>query len=440
MNIKLPVRVVRAVAVLALAGRLLAAVWAEPVTLSSLGDIAALGKKNSLEYAKAQIAESLALDAIPGVFKFDSSSISTSASYASAPDGTPSLGLSASANVPIIEQVGISLSIDDSLNASLGASVNPLSHSASRTMALIAYEKAQAATVEAGKTAATNAIKAALSWMSQQRKLETLRSDVELKKDTYEAAKSSNALQPEVTSTDDLVSALRAWSSARSSLLKSEATVRTALVSLYSAIGSTADELTVTGIDITTLEQDLTALESSLAGTLEGNAAPSYSLLVATLGVESDAASAAAIWAFEPDLSLGVNLGLPASGTITPSATLRFNLSLDNFRSDDKADALASLELAKKALARQAASDEAAWDSVVASVKAAAINVESAALARDQALEVAAIAAFNLEAGSGSLLEKRTADLSVASAADEYYQAMMDAYLAWLDLAYREGR
>jgi hypothetical protein len=182
MNIKLPVRIVRAVAVLALAGRLLAGAWAEPAALSSLGDIAALDKKNSLDHAKAYIAESSALNAIPGVFKFDSSSISTTASYANAPDGTPSLGLSASANVPIIEQVGVSLSIDDSLNASLGASVNPLSHSASRTMALITYEKAQAATVEAGKTAATNAIKAALSWMSQQRKLETVRKDVDLKK------------------------------------------------------------------------------------------------------------------------------------------------------------------------------------------------------------------------------------------------------------------
>ncbi len=440
MNIKLPVRVVRTVAALALAGMLLASAWAEPVTLSSLGDIAALGKKNSLEYAKAQIVERSALDAIPSVFKLDSSSISTSASYASAPDGLPSLGLSASANVPIIEQVGVSLSIDDSLNASLGASVNPLSHSASRTMALIAHEKAQAATVEAGKTAATNAIKAALSWMSQQRKLETLRKDVELKKDAYEAAKASNAIEPDITTTDDLVSALRAWSSARSSLLKSEASVRTALVSLYSAIGSSADEVSLTGLELDRLEQELKTLESSLAGIMEGSAAPSYSLLVATLGVESDEASAAAIWAFEPDLSLGVNLGLPAGGTITPSATLRFSLSLDDFRSDDKADALASLELAKKALVRQAASDEAAWESAVATVKAATINVESVALAREQALEVAAIAAFNLESGSSSSLEKRTADLSVDSAGDEYYQALVDAYLAWLDLAYRAGR
>jgi len=53
---------------------------------------------------------------------------------------------------------------------------------------------------------------------------------------------------------------------------------------------------------------------------------------------------------------------------------------------------------------------------------------------------VAAIASFNLQSGTGSALEKRTAELSVDSASDDYYQAMVDAYLAWQDLAYRAGK
>jgi len=440
MKTKLPARAVVSYLALVLTAGAAIGAWAGPVTVSSLKDIAESGKVNSLDYARALNAEASAFDAIPAVLKFGSSSLSTSASYGQSPAGTFLLGGSVSANVPIIEQAGLSLSIDDSLSASLGATVNPLSHSASRTLALISYEKAQAASIEAGKAASINAIKAALTWMSQKRKLETLRKDVQVKKDAYEAAKASNALEPDVTTTDDLVSALRAWSSARSSLLRSEASERSALVSLYAAIGSSASEVSLEVLDLSTLEKELKAFESSLSGVMEGSPAQSYSLLVATLGVESEEASAAAIWAFEPDLSLGLNVGMPAGGSVTPSASLRFSLSLDSFRSDDKADAGASLTIARTALARQAASEEAAWGSAIAAVHAAAISVENAVLALEQAKEVAAIASFNLQSGTGSALEKRTAELSVDSASDDYYQAMVDAYLAWQDLAYRAGK
>jgi hypothetical protein len=450
-------RAALALLILALA----AGAFPETRKLATLDEIAAAGTASSLDYARARNAAATAAAAVPALIKAKSSTLSLAYSYsdssaaAGSAAGSPgqdsaasstSHSLTAAANLPLLDQLSLTGSVKADAatksykSADVGVTLNPLAHSDARTQAQINYQKALAAADEKGRAAGIQAVKAALAWMSQKRQLATLEKTTALKEEAYGAAKASNAVDASATTLDDLVAALKDWSDSRSALVKAQAAERKAETELYSALGSTRDQLSLSALDLETLAAALASLESSLAPAAGSGPAESYSAKAASLDAAGGSAKLAAIWAFEPDLAISAGYSIPSSGKATPSASIKLTLSLDDLKGEKKAEARADLDVALKSLALQKSADANAYDQALAAVQSAKLNSESRKLSRDQSAELAEVAALSYKSGSYSALENESALLALDAADDAYYQALADEYSAWLDLGVLAGK
>jgi hypothetical protein len=414
--------------------------------LATLDEVAAAGKAASLDYLKARNAAAAAAAAVPALVQAKSSTLAASYAYtgdsASSKGGSGggASGFSASAAVPLLDQIGLAASVSSDLSATVSASLSPLAHSDARTQATIAYQRALAAEEEAGRSAGDTAVKAALAWMSMSRQLATQERLAALKKDAYDAAKASNAIDPLTTTLDDLVTALQDWSDSRSALIKAQAAERKAETDMYAALGSSRGEVEVSVLGLDALAEALPALEQSLAGAASSGPAESFSAASAGLDVASSRAKLDSIWAFEPDLALSGGLSIAPNGSISPNASVKLTLSLDDLKGVQKAQAKADLDASLKTLALQKSADANAYDQALAAVQAAKLNSESRKTARDQSAELVDVASYSFKSGTYSAIENETAILALASAEDAYYQALADEYGAWLDLAKLAGK
>jgi outer membrane protein TolC len=423
-------RAALALLILALA----AGAYPEAKKLATLDEVAAAGLANSLDYAKARNAVAAAAAAVPALVKAKSSVLATTYSY-----DNPKTS-SIAATLPILDQIGLSASVAQDLSSTLSASLNPLSHSDTRTQAQIAYQKALAAMDDKGRTAGSEAVKAALTWMSRSRQVATQEKLTALKEEAYMATKAANALDPTTTTLDDLVTALKDWSDARTALVKAQAADRSAETALYAALGSSKGEVEVETLDSGALTAALSSLEASLAGAASSGPAESYAAKAASLEVSSGRAKLASIWAFEPELAISAGIAMSRTMAVSPNASVKLSLSLDDLKGEAKAEARADLDIAVKTLALQKSTDSSGYDQALAAAQAAKLNGEGRKMARDQAAELAEVADFSYKSGSYSAIENETAALALAAAEDDYYQALADEYSAWLDLAAQAGR
>jgi hypothetical protein len=421
----------------------------QAASLTTLDQIAAAGKENSLDYAKALLAASRAESNVPGLLKAKSSTLTGSYSYSGAKTaaGVPTAstastdGVSASLSVPLVDQASLSASVSSDLSSKVSASIKPLAHSDTRTQAQIAYEKAVAAADEAGSGAGSDAVKAALKWMSLKRQLATQESAVSYREEAYKAAKAARELDPDNYSLDDVSTALKELSSARTALLKLQSSERSAATDLRALIGSAAsdgDPVQALGMD--DLSAALDALKASLPGIESSGAVEGYAVKSASLDLRSAASTATSTWLFDPDLSVSAGYSFPNKGDPVPSLSVSLTLSLDDLQGDAVARAKDELALAVKTLAKAKSVQEDSYAAAVGAVQSASIAVEAQKVSRDQAAEVRDEAAFLLGKGSYSVLENESAVLSFAQAEDSLYQSLADEYSAWLDLAALAGK
>jgi hypothetical protein len=418
------------------------ATGAFPQATAALDRIAAAGRENSLEYAKALLAAKKAESNLPDPIKAKSSTLTTNYSYTGAKSqggGASSDGVSASLSVPLVDQASLSASISSDLSSKVSAAIKPLAHSDSGTQARIAYEKAVAAADEAGRSAGSAAVKAALKWMALRRQLATQEKTVSNEEEAYKAAKAARELAPADFSLDEVSSALKDWSSARASLVKLQSSERSSAADLRVVLGSaasaSADGAPVEALDMDALSAALEALKSSLAEAATSGAAEGYAVKAASLDLRSSASTAKSTWLFDPDLSVSAGFSFPASGDPVPSLSVSLALSLDDLRGEAVARAKEELALAGKTLAKAKSAQENSYAAAVAAVQAASIATEGQKLSRDQAAELRDEAAFLYGQGSYSELENQSAALSFAQAEDALYQSLADEYSAWLDLA-----
>jgi hypothetical protein len=421
---------------------LAAGAFPQAASLATLDQIAAAGQANSLDYEKALLAARKAEASVPDLVKVKSSTVTGSYSYSGAKSGASASsgagvadGVSASLSVPLVDQASLSASVASDLSAKVSASLKPLAHSDARTQAQIAYEKAVAAADEAGRSAGSVAIKAALKWMSLNRQLATQAKVVTNKEEAYKASKAARELDPDSYSLDDVSTALKDWSNAKASLVKLQSSERSALSDLRFVLGSDAaagDPVKILGRD--ELSAALDALKASLSGAESSGAADGYSVQSASLDLRSAASTAKSTWLFDPDLAISAGYSIPASGDPSPSLSVSLTLSLDDLKGAEVARAKDSLTLAAKTLAKAKSSQESTYAEAIAAVQAAAIATEGQSLSRDQAAELRDEAAFLYGEGSYSELENEAAALSLAQAEDSVYQSLVDEYSAWLDL------
>lgn len=409
------------------------AAFAEPVAVTSLSEVAAMARTNSLASQEAAAAARSAELAVPELFRIGSSSVATTYSWTASADDALE-GASVKLTMPLLDQLGLSASVSGDLSGSLAATLSPLAHADDRAQALIAYDKAQAAVGEAERAASDTALKAALSWMCAARDLETKRLAVAVMEETYDATKKANAIDPASVTIDDLVTALQDLSAARAALASARAAGLKAEAALYAALGATRGEVSVARLGLDALEAELDALAAARSGAKASGAAVTYEQTVAALELRSRESALAAIWAFEPSLALSAGLAFD-EGSAGPSASIVLTLSPDDLKTDERAAARTMLELSRKALALQLTTDRNAYEEAVSAVEGAAMSREGCESALSQSRELAGIAEFNLKSGDGSALEYRSALLAVAQAEDSLYQALADEYAAWLDLA-----
>ncbi len=409
---------------------------------ATLDEIAAAGKENSIDYAKALLSASKAEASIPGLIKAKSATLTTSYSYAGArtaaslSSATTAAGSSAALSVPLVDQASLSASISDDLSSKISATLKPLAHDDTRTQALIAYEKAVAAADEAGRGAGTDAVKAALKWMSLKRQLATQERSVAYREEAYRAVKAARELDPENFSLDDVSDALKEWSAARTASINLRSSEQAAATELRAFLGPAAaegDPVQALGMD--ELAEALAALKDSLDGAESSGAAEGYGVKAASLDLSSAASTAKSTWLFDPDLSVSAGFSFPADGDPDPSLSVSLTLSLDDLQGDAVSRAKEELALAGRTLAMARSSQENSYNAAVAAVQAAAIAVEGQNVSLAQAAEIRAEAAFLYARGSYSELEDDQAALSLAQAEDALYQALGDEYSAWLDLA-----
>ncbi len=423
---------------------LAAGAFPQTVTLSTLEEVAELGRKVSIDYAEALLAVEEAELEVPDLVKIKSSTLSGSYSYSGADaSGSSSLassGFSTSLSIPLVDQLSLSASLADDLSGEVAATVKPLVHDDTRTQKKIAYEKAVAAAEDAGRNAGVAAVKAVLAWMAAERQLATKERAAVYAEDAYAAAKAAYDIDPDSVSLDDVSEALKDWSTARSELIAQQTSARNAKADMLKLLAPSGEDIVIKTLSSEELESALSALKTSFAGVETSGPAAGYSVRSAELDLQAKASSAKSIWLFEPDLSLSAGFSFLREGDPTASLSASLTLSLDDVKGEEKALAEARLSLAAKSLAQARIAQESEYAQAVAKVKTTAIATENQRLSRDQAAEIRDEAAFLFEHGSYSELENESAALSLAQAEDALYQALVDEYSAWLDLGALAGR
>jgi len=409
----------------------------------SLDEVAARGRQMSIDYAKALLAARKAESEVPGLIKAKSSTLSATYSYSGATaglDGDASDEISASLNVPIVDQASLSATVKDDGSSKVSASIMPLEHSDTRTQKQIAYEKALAAADEAGRSAGDQAVKAALEWMIAERVLETKAKAAAHAEDAYKAAKAAREIDPGNVSLDDVSEALEDWSTARSELISQETSASAAKADMLNLLGSSDGDLAVEELGTEELEAALASLKSGLSGAESAGAAESYSALSAALDLTSASSTLKSTWIFDPELSVSAGFSFSKDGDPAPSLSVGLTLSLDDLKGEEVDRAKSQVELAAKTLARAKITQESAYAQAVAKVRTAAISTENQRLSISQAEEIRAEAAFLYAQGSYSEIDNDQAALALVKAEDALFQALADEYAAWLDLAALAGK
>jgi len=416
-----------------------APVFAEATKLDSLEAVGVWAKAHNLDYRKAAWEAQKAFDAIPGLLKLDKSTLNLSSQY-SGSASTPAAGaaastttptFSASLNLPIVDQLGLSFKTDQDLNGQAGITVTPLAQSTTKDQARLAWEKAALAAENTGLSVQNSAIKAFLSKQNAQRNLKTQESTVNLKEIAYQDQKERYA-QGEAT-LDDVRDALLEWSTARSGLGKARQTALKAEADLALALNSESGSITFPAMDGEGLGRELEKLKA--ANPFESlTAALAYEVQSAQKNVSSAKLTFDSTRIFDPDLVLGANLSYSAKTGTAYSATATLSFGYESWKAGAKAEYRTDLELAQSSAAKTLADATMTLDRAVAALADAAENTSIQKLQASRNTELLSETEFLATTGDASQLEVEEAKLSVQASEDGLFSALVEEYGAWLDL------
>jgi len=414
--------------------------FAQAIQLESLQAVGFWAKTHNLDYRKAAWEAQKAFDAIPGLLRLDKSTLALSSQY-SGTASEPAIGtetasaetptFSASLNLPIVDQLGLSFRTDQDLNGQAGITISPLAQSTSRDQARLAWEKAALAADNTGLTVQNSAIKAFLSRQNALRSLKTQESTVALKEIAYQDQK-VRYTQGEAT-LDDVRDALLEWSTARSSLGKARQAALKAEADLTLALNTDMDSIELPAPDAEGLAKELEGLKTanpvdSFTATL------AYEVLGAQKSVSSARLTFDSTRLFDPDLVLGVNLSYSAKTGTAYSATATLSFGYESWQADTKAEYRTDLELAQASAAKTLANATMTLNRSIAALADAAENTSIQRLQLTRSMELLSETDYLAATGDASRLELEEAKLSVQASEDALFSALSEEYGAWLDL------
>jgi len=412
---------------------------APPLLLDSLDAVSALAMERNLDYRAAQLDVRKARADLTGPLRLRRSVLLFSADYgtgASAESGSPTWGTSAALTIPLLDQVSFGVSVDQDLSGRFSVSLAPLAHSDSDAQLLIAYRRALARAEAAALSADTEARKAALVWMQAARRLETQETLVEVKRTAYEDEKVR--YEEGDATLDEVREALLAWSEARSLLSSLRQKERDAEGALYTAINADPAEAEIVSLGLDDLERELARLSASVdpeRGLPEGpGPAGTEAVVSALLDVQSAEKALAAVWPFDPDLSVGASLSLEGKSDPVLSASISLNLSPEDWRAVERGELREELLLAEEAAAQARRASRLSCAQALLAREAAAENTEIRRIELEEARELLAEGEYLYPLGEVSWVEYQELVLSVRGAEDELFAALADEYAALLSL------
>lgn len=340
---------------------------------------------------------------------------------AQAAASTTTLGL----NLPLFDQLGASVTVDQDRNAQVSVNLNPLAHSDNSVQARISYEKAVLSASQARITLETAVRKAYWAQAAAEAQVTVQTKRTVLKETAYQDAKARYA-KGNVTLAE-VRTALQDWIQARTAQTALE---RTRLKARSDLAGKLQGEIEVTPVDSPSLEAAVKAL---------GEPAPGTGLTTAVkaqvLDAEAAQAKADAVWWLDPGLTVSGSASLPAQGNLTWSGSVTLTFALGDWQGAEKAVADRSAELARQTLEAQQAAARSSETQARLTVESAADTVETRTLALAQAKELQTETRLLVKAGEATAMEAEEADLGVASAEIDLFSAWADLYGAKLDLA-----
>lgn len=396
--------------------------------LQSLDDISAYGSENNLDYRSSLNSVLKAKDDVPGILLLENSSVSASGTYN---DNTGAFGFTSKVDIPVIEQLTLSGTLDQNLSGSASVTLSPLSHSGTRARSQISYDSAVIDAEQSRISAENSALTAALNRMTAERELEAQKIETELNKTKYQDDKVRFDLG-ELTF-DDLQDSLLHWSESRVSLTESEKNYRDAETALYSELGAARDDVTVTQLSVDDLKSAVEAVIAELDPD-QGDYMKNSQYRTAVLNRMSAAVSLKNTWAYEPDLKAGASVNFDDQGISGVSASVTFTFSLDDIQTTGRKISQEELAIATAKEQQSRNEAELQFSQILDTIDSSSINVEIAGIEMDQTSILLSEAELLFKSGDVSSTDLEETRLSFQKSENALFKALADQYLAWCSL------
>jgi len=395
---------------------------AEPLSLEAAVEQAL---RVNLDYQTTQLATDRARNSLSSGLNWKSVGVTATqkqTSEAASALGTSSLGLT----LPLFDQLGASVSVDQAQNTQISLTATPLSHSDTAVQSRITYDKAVLAQNLARVTLETAVRKAYLAQLLAQSQLTVQQRKTALLETVYQDMKARYA-RAQIT-LSEVRTALQDWTQARSTQTSLERALEKARADLGTRLQSGAVELGPLELEaLEALVSALGPLEPVVKGT-------STAVKTQALEAEAQRAKADAVWLLDPGLAVAATATLPAQGEKTWLGSVTLTLALGDWQGSDKALADRSANLALQAVEAQRTGARSVEAQALLAVRSAADTVEARKVALTQALELQTETRLLFRAGKATDLDVEDAEVGAASARNDLFAAWADLYGARLDL------
>ena len=409
----------------------------EPAALNSLRSVAALALENNLDLKKSLWELTKTRENLPSIWTWESSSITITGkttadknadSSGDAPWEGP-WGGSAALTLPLLDQLRLEGTINHDTSGKAEVVVLPLAHSDEERQGMLSQISGEIAVEETRVQAENRALKAALGWMTASSELNLQTDRTELREAEYRDGKVR--YEAGEGSLEEVRTALRDWSSARSQLGTARDALIRAETELSSALGTRNYSLSPLGIPA--VRGELEELRDELSDTaVSAGAAPA--VRQDQLRLKSLEEELKDTWIFNPSLQGNFSFSWDQDGKWTLGGGLSLGFSLKDFQGQARKELAGDRDIVRAEAEENLRQAELALAQVLEGLEIARLNREVAELSLEEAEILEAEAAFLHGRGELSLLEWKEAQLEEEDAKSALFKALAEEYTAWLEL------
>jgi outer membrane protein TolC len=311
--------------------------------LNNLDSMVTYALENNLEYKRAQINLEKTMDNVASVLKLENSKFSTGLNY----DNKNDLSITSSVNLPVIDQLAFTGSINNELKGTVGLNFSPLNFTTTSKISGIEYEVAQLNYISTTSLVEIKTLEAALKWMAGVKTLDLLVSQANRLEVVYQEDKDRynvGAITP-----DDVQGSLINWSEARKKVLNQRQALYSLENSLYSQLGGTKEAVGIKHISLEELGEIINSLLESLEGyTILPKETVAYK--IASYSTEKSEITANSTWRYKPDITGSIKVAITPEGVTMDdfSASLNFSFSPGDIKNSERDRALREAEIARE--------------------------------------------------------------------------------------------